>query len=219
MFDALLDLVDGLLGVLDGLDPLLLALGVAAFTALETTALIGLVVPGDAAVLVAGSTVDTPGRFALVLAAAALGTYAGELIGYGIGRKVGPRLRTSRFGRMLGEHRWARAEAYLAGRGASVLVPVRFVSVAHAVAPVVAGTVRMPLSRFAFWAGLGAVTWATVYTGIGTAAGAAYREYRGLGLLTTVAVIAASAVVLSARRWLRRRSRSTAPQEAEKVRA
>lgn len=205
MIDLLLDLVDGLLGVLYGLDPLLLALGVAIFTALETTALVGLVVPGDAAVLLAGSTVDSPVRFGLVLAAAALGTYAGELGGYGLGRAIGPRLRTSRFGRMLGEDRWARAEAYLAGRGAPVLVPVRFVSVVHAVAPLVAGTVRMPLRRFAFWAGMGALVWATVYTSIGTAAGAAYREYRGLGLLTTVAVVAISAVVVYVRRWLRRR--------------
>jgi membrane-associated protein len=206
----LLDLVDRVLDILGGLDPLLLALATAAFTALETTALIGLVVPGDAAVLLAGSTVDSPARFALVLAAAALGTYAGELGGYGLGRAVGPRLRDSRFGRLLGEHRWAHAEAYLAGRGASVLVPVRFVSVAHAVAPLLCGTVRMPLRRFAFWAGLGAVLWATVYTSIGTAAGAAYREYRELGLLTTLVVIVTSVVVVYVRRLLRRR-RAAAP--------
>lgn len=201
-----LDLVDRVLDVLGGLDPLLLALATAAFTALETTALIGLVVPGDAAVLLAGSTVDSPGRFALVLAAAALGTYTGELAGYGLGRAIGPRLRYSRFGRLLGEHRWARAEEYLAGRGASVLVPVRFVSVAHAVAPLLCGTVRMPLRRFALWAGVGALLWATVYTSIGTAAGAAYREYRELGLLTTVGVIVISAAVVYLRRRRRRRA-------------
>lgn len=208
--DSVLDLVDQVLGVLSGLDPLLLALATAAFTMLETTALVGLVVPGDAAVLLAASTVDSPARFVLLLAAAALGTYAGELGGYGLGRAVGPRLRSSRFGRMLGEHRWTRAEAYLAGRGAPVLVPVRFVSVVHAVAPLLAGTVRMPLRRFAFWAGMGAVVWASVYTTIGTVAGAAYREYRGLGLLTTVAVVGASVVVVYVRRWLRRRRRRRA---------
>jgi membrane-associated protein len=213
----LLDLVDRVLDVLAGLDPLLLALATVAFTALETTALVGLVVPGDAAVLLAGSTVDSPARFVLVLAAAALGTYTGELTGYGIGRAVGPKLRYSRFGRLLGEHRWARAEAYLAGRGASVLVPVRFVSVAHAVAPVVCGTVRMPLRRFARWAGLGALLWATVYTSIGTAAGAAYREYRELGLLTTLAVVMTSAVVVYVRRVLRRR-REKASGPADRAR-
>jgi membrane-associated protein len=205
-----LDLVDRVLDVLGGLDPLLLALAVAAFTMLETTALVGLVVPGDAAVLLAGSTVDSPARFVMLLVAAAGGTYAGELGGYGVGRAVGPKLRHSRFGRLLGEHRWTRAEAYLAGRGASVLVPVRFVSVAHAVAPLLCGTVRMPLRRFALWAGLGAVLWATVYTSLGTAAGAAYREYRELGLVTTAGVIVISAVVILIRRLWRRR-RAAAP--------
>jgi membrane-associated protein len=214
----LLDLVDRVLDVLSGLDPLLLALAVAGFTALETTALIGLVVPGDAAVLLAGSTVDSPARFVMVLAAAALGTYAGELAGYGIGRAAGPRLRHSRFGRRLGEHRWARAEAYLAGRGASVLVPVRFVSVAHAVAPLLCGTVRMPLRRFALWTGIGSVLWATVYTSLGTAAGAAYREYRELGLLTTVGVIVVSLLVVLVRRLLRRRRAAPAAADREEGR-
>lgn len=211
MIDSLLDLLDGFLDVLQGLDPLLLALATALFTALETTALIGVVVPGDAAVLLAGSTVDSPGRFALMMAGGAIGTYTGELVGYGIGYAVGPRLRTSRFGRFIGEHRWARAESYLSGRGASVLVPARFVSVVHAVAPVVAGTVRMPLRLFALWSGAGALLWAAAYTSLGTAVGAAYREYRGLGLVITAVVIASSVLAVYLRRWLRRRRPAEPP--------
>jgi len=205
MFEPLLDLVDHFLNWLGGLDPSVLVLGVMLFTALETTALIGLVIPGDAAVLLAGSTVDSPARFAMVLLAGAAGTYLGELGGYTIGRLVGPKLRYSRLGRRMGEERWTRAETYLSGKGASVLVPVRFVSVVHAVAPIVAGTVKMPLRLFAFWAGMGALIWATAYTAIGTAAGAAYREYRELSLLTTLAVIVAAMVVIVVRRLLRRR--------------
>jgi membrane-associated protein len=211
----LLDLVDRVLETLAGLDPWLLVLATAGFTALETTALIGLVVPGDAAVLLAGSTVDSPARFAMVLGAAAGGTYAGELIGYGIGRAVGPKIRYSRFGRLLRERRWAAAEAYLSGRGASVLVPVRFVAVAHAVTPILCGTVRMPLRRFALWSGVGAVLWASVYTSVGTAAGAAYREYRELGLLTTIGVVLLSVVVILVRRLLRRRRAAGTPAEAD----
>ncbi|MGH3683397.1 MAG: DedA family protein, partial [Natronosporangium sp.] len=203
MIEFVTETLDRVLQLLTDLEPFALALAVWLFTALETTALIGTVVPGDAAVLLAGSTVDSPARFALVLAAAATGTYTGELVGYGIGRAVGPRLRTSRFGRFVGEHRWARTEAYLAGRGAPVLVPIRFVSVLHAVAPVVAGTVRMPLRRFAFWAGLGAVVWAATYTVIGTVAGTAYRQYGYLGLLSTLSVATGAGVVVLLRRRFR----------------
>lgn len=204
MIDSLLDLLDSVLIVLYGIDPFVLALATAGFTALETTALVGLVVPGDAAVLIAGSTVNSPGRFVLIASAAAIGTYSGELIGYVTGRAVGPRLRISRLGRFLGEHRWSRAERYLAGRGAAALVPARFVAVLHAVAPLLAGMVRMPFRKFALWAGTGAVLWSVTYTALGTAIGAAYREYRGLGLLITLAVIAISAAVVFGRRLLSR---------------
>lgn len=205
MIEPLVEAIDRVLAVVAGLEPAVLAVALVAFTAVETTALIGAVVPGDVAVLLAGSTVDSPARFVLVAAAASAGTWLGDLVGYGIGRLIGPRVRVSRFGRMVGESRWQRAEAYLAGRGASVLVPVRFVALVHAVTPVVAGTVRMPLRRFVLFAALGAVTWACVYTAVGAAAGAAYREYRELGLLTTVGFVGLTLVVLLTRRLRRRR--------------
>lgn len=215
MIDSLLDLVDGLLEILYGLDPLLLALGTMVFTALETTILIGLLVPGDAAVLLAGSTVDSPAKYPLMVAAGAIGSYAGEIGGYALGRLVGPRLRYSRLGRWLGERRWAAAEAYLAGRGAPSLVPARFVSVVHAVAPLLAGTVRMPLRKFLFWAGLGALLWSCFYTALGTAVGAAYREYRGLGLVVSLVVIVISMVAMQLRRLIRRRRRARRRAEKE----
>jgi len=211
MIEPLVDLVDRVLAVVAGLDPLVLALTVLAFTALETTALIGTVVPGDVVVLLAGSTVDSPARFVLVAAAASAGTCLGDLVGYTIGRLVGPRVRVSRFGRMVGERRWRVAEAYLAGRGAPVLVPVRFVAVAHAVTPIVAGTVRMPLRRFMLFAALGAVSWACAYTAIGAAAGAAYREYRELGLLTTIGIVGLVLLVVLTRRLRRRRRAGRTP--------
>ncbi len=192
-------IADQVLGWLAALDPLHLAALTSLFTALETTALIGLFVPGDLAVLLAGSTTSSPGKFALVMSAAAVGTYAGEMGGYLIGRRVGPRIRYSRFGRLLGEHRWARASAYLNGKGASVLVPARFVSVVHAVAPLVAGTVRMPFRRFAFWSGIGAVVWALTYTTIGALAGTAYREYGHLGLFTSVGLLAVGVIIMAVR--------------------
>jgi membrane-associated protein len=86
-----------------------------------------------------------------------------------------------------------------------MLVPARFVSVVHSVVPVVAGTVRMPFGRFAFWAALGAVIWASVYTSLGAAAGAAYREYGHLGLITTVLLLGAAAGAMALRSHRARR--------------
>lgn len=202
--------LDGLVAGLSGLDPVWLAAMTAAFTALETTVGIGLLVPGDLIVLLAGSTVDGPGRFALVVIAATVGTLTGDMIGYGLGRAAGGRVRASRLGRLLGEARWARAERYLAGRGAPVLVPIRFVSVVHAVAPVVAGTVRMPFRRFVTWAAIGAFVWATCFAAIGTAVGRSYREYGHAGLLTSVCIFALAAVMAARRRRRARHRRREA---------
>jgi membrane-associated protein len=216
--------VEPIMRALAGLDPALLVAATVGLTALEATALLGLVIPGDLVVLLAAGSAatiaanghagpfGTAGRLALVLIAAAVGTWLGELAGYAIGRGAGLRLRGSRPGRWLGEARWVRAERYLAGRGARALVPVRFVSVLHAVAPIVAGTVRMPARRFAFWSALGAVIWAATYTAVGAGAGAAYRQYGDLGLCSSVAVIAATGVVLGLRRR-RNRRRGTAGAE------
>ena len=72
----------------------------------------------------AGTTATTPHRFADLVAATVLGSLTAESIGYLLGRRYGTRLRTSRVGRRLGEHRWAVAEAFLAGRGGRTVAAV-----------------------------------------------------------------------------------------------
>ena len=93
------DLIDRLLEALAGLNPLVLYLLTGLFTMLETSALVGLVVPGDAVVLLAGTTATSPARFLALVATAVAGSLAGESVGYLLGRRFGDRLRTSRLGR------------------------------------------------------------------------------------------------------------------------
>src|SRR5918995_1445307 len=101
------DLIDRLLEALAGLDPLVLYLLTGLFTKLETSALVGLVVPGDAVVLLAGTTATSPARFLSLVGVAVAGSLAGESVGYLIGRRFGDRLRSSRLGRRGGAGRWA----------------------------------------------------------------------------------------------------------------
>jgi membrane-associated protein len=171
------ELVAELLQGLDGLHPGVLYLLAGLFTALETSVGVGLLVPGDGVVLLAGTTATTPHRFAALVAATVLGSLTGESIGYLLGRRYGTRLRTSRVGRRLGEHRWAAAEAFLAGRGGRAVAAARFVALVHALVPVVAGTVGMSYRRLVSWGAVGAVAWSMLYVGIGAAAGASWRHY------------------------------------------
>ena len=65
---------------------------------LETSILIGLVVPGDTVVIVAGTAVASPLEGVLLGVAVVLGALVGESIGYWLGRVLGPRIRASRIG-------------------------------------------------------------------------------------------------------------------------
>jgi membrane-associated protein len=207
MFDA----VDTLLAALSDLQPALLYLLTGLFMTLETTLLIGLVLPGDSVVLLAGTTVTNPARFGALVAVATLGSLLGESVGYLLGRRYGDRVRASRLGRRLGEDAWANAAAFLTGRGGRAVAAARFVAVVHALVPVVAGSVRMGYRRFLGWSALGAVAWSLTFVGFGALAGASWRQYGerfGLAGLAVLGVVALAAWSLkSARRRRRRRLR------------
>src|SRR6266542_2387857 len=164
------ELIQQLLDWLAAVPPISLYLLTSLFMVLETSMLVGLIVPGDAVVLLAATTVTTPGRFALLIGAATLGSLLGESIGYLIGRRFGGRIRFSRLGQRLGDHNWARASAFLNGRGARALLGVRLVAV-------VAGAVRLPYWRFIRWCAAGATAWSVTYVSVGAAAGASWRQY------------------------------------------
>jgi len=204
--DGLLGVTDAVLSWLSSLDSWVIYLCAGLFIALETTALVGLVIPGDAVILLAGSTVTSPLGFAAVVLAVTSGAMVGESGGYLLGRLVGPRLRYTRLGRWIKEERWARAEAYLRHRGGPALVMARFVAVIHAVAPLVAGSVRMPFHRFFGWSILGTVIWSSTITSVGVIAGASFRQYGTVTPIVTAAAVTVFGLVPLVRYLLRRRS-------------
>lgn len=203
--DGVLGVTEAMLDWLRSLDVWVIYLGTGLFTTLETTALVGLVIPGDEVILLAGSTVTNPARFGAVVFAATTGAMIGESGGYALGRLVGPGLRHTRLGRRLEAERWARTEAYLHRRGGPALAAVRFVAVIHAIAPLVAGSLRMPFHRFFGWSVLGTVVWSSTLTGVGAVVGASLREYGGISLVVTATVLSLFGLVPLARWQLRRR--------------
>jgi membrane-associated protein len=201
------DAIDTLLDALTGLQPTMLYLLTGGFMILETSLLVGLVIPGDSVVLLAGTTVTGPTRFAALVAVSTLGSLLGESIGYLLGRRFGDRVRGSRLGRRLGEDAWANAEAFLRGRGGRAVAAARFVAVVHALVPVVAGSVRMRYRRFLGWSVLGAVAWSVTFIGIGALAGASWRQYGEQLGLAGLAVLGAVALAAWSLRAARRRAR------------
>jgi membrane-associated protein len=194
------ELVAGVLQGLAGLNVTALYVLAGLFTALESSVGIGLLIPGDSVVLLAGTTATTPHWFTALVAAATLGSLTAESVGYLLGRRYGARLRTGRLGPRLGEDRWAAAEAFLRGRGGRAVAAARFVAVVHALVPVLAGTVGMPYRRLVGWGAVGAAAWSLLYVAIGAVAGASWRHYGDqMGLAGLAMLGAALAVVLAVR--------------------
>jgi membrane-associated protein len=147
----------------------MLALTVLGLMVLDTTAVVGLLVPSDALLLTASAAAGPAGA-PLVAAAAVVGTLTGWSLSWWLGTRFGPRIRGSRIGVRVGERRWSTAEALLAGRGARVLLVVQFLPVVNALVPLLAGSLRMPYRRFLAHACAGTVAWAAVYATLGAAA-------------------------------------------------
>jgi membrane-associated protein len=177
---------------------LYLIAGLLAFT--EAAVMIGVVFPGETALLVAGLAAQR-GWIALepMLAIAVGAAAVGDSVGYELGRRLGPRLRQSRPGRRIGPARWRSADDFLARHGGKAVLLGRFTAVLRALTPGLAGMARMPYLRtFLPWNTAGALLWGAgcVLLGYGFAASIAtvghyltYGPLLLLGLLLTAFVL------------------------------
>lgn len=194
------DWLNAFFAMLDAIPTWQLYLAVGVLLVLETTVLVGLVTPGEVVLLAAATTVGSAGEFAALAGVAAGASIVGQTGGYLIGRRFGRRIRASWAGRKIGEPHWERAEAMLQGGTGLAVVGSRFLAVVHSCVPVLAGTLLMPMRRFARYTALGAVLWGLVYVGLGSAASVALREVAHLvGPTATAGAVAVVVVVLIVR--------------------
>jgi membrane protein DedA with SNARE-associated domain len=125
-----------------------LMVGVMAL--LETGAGIGLVAPGELAVVIGGVTAGQ-GHTDLALLIAVVWTcaFAGDVISYLLGRRLG-RSFLLEHGHLvrLTPARLSQVEAFLGRHGGKTIIAGRFIGLVRAVAPFVAGSSRMPARRF-----------------------------------------------------------------------
>jgi membrane protein DedA with SNARE-associated domain len=181
-----------------------LALAAAA----EAAAFVGLVVPGETAMLL-GGFLAFQGRVSLgwMMAAGAVGAVVGDSVGYAIGRWLGEPVKRSRLGRKVGRQRWARGEAYLRAKGGRAVFLGRFVGLLRALMPALAGMSRMPYRTFLPWNLAGGVIWAPGLVLLGYLAGSSYRQVERIvgraSLLLLLVVVLAGVLVVGARRFAR----------------
>jgi membrane-associated protein len=195
-------------------------LAVPALAFLETGAFVGLLVPGETAVVVGGvvaerGDVTLPGLIALVW----LGAVGGDLVSFVLGRRLGrpfldshgPRLR------IRPEH-VERVERFFGRYGGRAVLIGRFVGILRALTPFVAGASRLPLRRFLPYSVVGALAWAATFTVVGYVFASSFESAGEAATRIALggAVLVATALLLAARlRGTRRGGRGNEPLSGE----
>ena len=142
---------------------------VAALAFLETGAFVGLIAPGETAVVLGGvvaaqGEVDFVAMLLLVWVAAALGDFASFLLGRRLGRRFlvtrGPRFGVT-------PPRLEKVERFFDRHGPKAILVGRFVGIVRAVAPFLAGSSGMRVRAFLPWSILGTAAWAATFTLVG----------------------------------------------------
>ena len=168
--------------------------------------LAGLVLPGEIALLLGGFLAYS-GHVSLpvMVVVAGIAAIVGPVVGYEVGRWLGPALRTSWVGRRIGTARWEQVETALATYGGRALLFGRLVSLLRSLLPTVAGATRMPYRTFLVYTVIGGVLWGPGFVLLGFAAGHSYyrvAEIAGSAGLVLLVLIVLIAAVIAAARWV-----------------
>lgn len=195
-----------LLHFLVGLPGWTAAVLLALFPMAESSLLLGILVPGETALLLGGVLVYR-GKIDFI-AMAVIGAAAaviGDTIGYFVGRKWGDRLLRTRLARRIGERRWERARRHLRGKGFWTVLVGRFGAGVRTLIPLLAGNARMPYRRFFLANFCGGVPWAISAVLLGWVAGAAWESAHWIALGAGIVVVGVIALVM----WRRHASSSS----------
>ncbi|MEV6781256.1 DedA family protein [Streptomyces sp. NPDC051098] len=184
---------------------------VFAVTVAETSAFIGLLVPGETVILLAAALAGKGDLDPMVLAVAVvMGGILGDNLGYLLGyrcqrRQSGAQAKPSRFDPHL-----RRAQSFLLRHGGKAVFTGRFIGFIRTFLPFAAGASAMPYRRFLFFSTLASVLWGIGNVTLGYFAGAAAEKVlhsAGLiGILTIVAVLLAAFI---GTKLIKRRRRTT----------
>lgn len=176
---------------------------------------LGLPVPEDLILVLAGATAAAAGRELLPMVGAAfVGVYLGDLLTFSIGRRWGQSIAsTAPFAWMFTERRLRRARAYFRRYGDRTIFLARFVTGFRALVFLLAGSMGVPPRRFMGINLLGALITVPLEVSLGylfaSRLPGLIRLVRGVDLLAAAAVLLALALWLW-RRWRRGQDRGVA---------
>ena len=146
--------------------PLFALLILLAFA--EAAAFVGFVLPGETSLLIGGVLAHSKvWPLWLFIICAVVGAIAGDSVGYEVGKHFGPRIKTTQFGKFVGEKRWKLAEAIFAKYHGGAIFFGRAQALLRALVPAMAGMHNVPYRSFLKWNAAGGIVFSTIVMVLG----------------------------------------------------
>jgi membrane protein DedA with SNARE-associated domain len=142
---------------------------IVLMTFLETSAFLGLLVPGESVVVIAG-LLASKGILALgdVIWAATFGAIMGDTVGYFIGHRFGEGFFLTYGHYFFFKREYLdEAKGFFEKHGGKTVFMGRFMAWLRSFAPVVAGISKMRYSKFLLFNAAGGIAWATIFSLLG----------------------------------------------------
>ena len=146
--------------------PLFILLILLSFA--EAAAFVGFVLPGETSLLIGGVLAHSKvWPLWLFIICAIIGAIAGDSVGYEVGKHFGDRIKTSGFGRLIGEKRWKIAEHVFTKYHGGAIFFGRAQALLRALVPALAGMHKVPYRTFLKWNAAGGIIFSTIVIVLG----------------------------------------------------
>jgi len=148
----------------------LAVVGILAIVFIETGLLIGFFLPGDSLLFTAGMLtatgfISTP--LWLLCLLIFIAAFAGDQVGYLIGRSAGPKIFSRPDSRLFKQEYVDKTYSYFDRYGGRTIILARFVPIVRTFAPVAAGVGKMRYRTFIAYNAVGALLWGVGVTVLG----------------------------------------------------
>ncbi len=141
---------------------------IAATVFIECGFFAGFFLPGDSLLFLAGFIAGQgTHNIVVTILAIFLAATLGNITGYHVGHKAGPRLFSKDDGFFFQKDHILQAQQFYAKHGGKTLILARFVPVMRTFAPLVAGIGNMPFNKFLAYSTAGAALWSILITSLG----------------------------------------------------
>ena len=175
---------------------------IAATIFAETGLLIGFFLPGDTLLFAAGFFA-AQGKISLIgsIVAVFLGSVFGNMVGYEIGKRSGPKIFKKEDALLLTPQTIEKANLFYQNHGGKTILLARFIPIVRTLAPLIAGIGKMNYKAFMFYNLIGAVLWSVSITMVGYFSGRIIGQYFNIDKYLLPVILLATSLTFGVSFW------------------